>query len=108
MDSGQNKIQNQLQGFLKKIRSQEIRNKVAVWQKYLATASSRFRFDSFSSGDECTPGTSGVNESYGTSDKIDIEDENLAADDVCTPSDSGTCIFVTSKSIEMEGVISKS
>ena len=103
--SGQNKIQKQLQGFFKKIKSQEIRNKVAIWQKYLASASSRLRFDSFSSADDSEPGPSSVNENNETIDIVEIDDENVVSNDVCTPSDSGTCIFVASKSDQMEEII---
>lgn len=96
--TGEQKIQDKLQGLLKKIKSEELRNRVTAWQKYLASASARFRFDSFSSVDECSSGPSTETKNGNENES----DGSLNPYDVCTPSDSGTCILVDGKSLEME------
>lgn len=90
---------------MKKIKTEELRNKVAVWQKYLSNASTRFRFDSFSSVEECSSGSQEKSELENDIAEIDTnasENDNIGANDACTPSDSGTCILVAGISNQME------
>ncbi|XP_073968859.1 ki-ras-induced actin-interacting protein-IP3R-interacting domain olf186-M isoform X2 [Rhodnius prolixus] len=92
MDTGQqNKIQERVQGLLRRINREQLRNRVTKWQKLLLTASSRFSFESFTSAGSGTAGSGTA--SSDVEEIVENKENNENYNGISSPAETSvTCV----------------